>query len=105
MFVIGATGAIFMLVAVVMISVVSLICYIKTSHVSAAVMFVSSVLTIVSELVRDFYPLLMRGQSPQTVICYWNSRANANPDLPGWHWLVRVCCGLLAFAAARGTAR
>jgi hypothetical protein len=54
-----------MLAAVVMISVVSLICYIKTSHVSAAVMFVSSVLTIVSELVREFCPLYMRILSPQ----------------------------------------
>ena len=68
MVVIGATGAVFMLAAVVMISVVSLICYVKTSHVSAAVMFISSIVAIATEFARELCPLLWnKSAQPGTI--------------------------------------
>ena len=63
MYIIGGVGALCWLAGVVMISVASLICYVKSSRVPAAVMFISSVVAIATELARAIYPYLMRNQS------------------------------------------
>ena len=63
MFIIGAVGSLLTLAAMVIVTAGSLVCYIKTSRLSAAVMFVSSVVMSVSIVVRDAYPWMFRNQS------------------------------------------
>lgn len=67
MVVIGATGGVLILAAMMMISVASLICYVKTSRVSAAVMFISSVVAIATEFARELCPLLWKSAQPGTI--------------------------------------
>ena len=63
--------ALFIVPGVATISVVSLICYVKTSHVSAAVMFISSVVAIATELARELCPLLLRNKPLQPGTMAW----------------------------------